>query len=160
MTTFILSFIKEFLSATKTKFYIHHKDVLGAFTLFFIIITGEIITPTVLGIPITKVIVLRMLGVATAGLFASLVSSKLVNKFLAKHQHRPYQFTIKFKDVETCEFVKMLLEEENIKTYINKSNKVLKAISMNRDDSKIIKETIEDKFKNYSVHEFVEYAKR
>lgn len=160
MITIILSFAKELLNTSKNKFHIAHKDTLAAITLFFIILLGEIMTPIVLGITITYAMLLRILGVALAGMIASLLSSKVVNKLLEKHREdRPYQFNIKFKDITTCEFVELQLKDQGIKTYINKNNKTLKAFSLNKGESRIIKDTIEDRFKNYTVNEFKEYIK-
>ena len=157
----LLSFIKELLNTSKGQFYIYGKDILGALTLFIVIIVGELMTPLTLGIPITKIMLIRMFGIALSGFLASILATNTLKKMLEKNkQDKPYQFIIKFKTIEIAEFVQLQLKEYKIKTYLNKNNKTLKAFSLNKVESKIIKDTIEDKFKNYSVNEFKEYINK
>lgn len=154
----LMSFIKELLNTAKGKFFISHKDTLGAITLFFIISTGEMMTPIVLGIDIDKQMILRMLGVAFAGMIASLVSSKIVNKLINKYsKDKIYKFIIKFDSIETCKEIKQEFKNHGFRSDIKESKCIVRVISFSKQDSIIIKDVIEDKFKNYSIEKLADY---
>jgi hypothetical protein len=161
MITFIIIFVLKFidclLNSIGNKTSIYGYDRLSNIIKSINWITGVLVLSKVL---IDK----SLIPVAVAGcsdFIGREVGVYMFRSFQKRREEaKTYQFTIKFKLLETCEFVEIQLKEQGIKTIVNKNNKTIKAISLNKEHSNIIKATIEDKYKNYSVNEFVEYMKK
>jgi hypothetical protein len=158
MIIFLISLIKEFISTCNTKLYCNNKDFLAAFGCFLASFIGQIKDAFVLGIPITPILIIKALTSSFAVLLASLIVIPVFKRFNFK-KDKPYEYIIRFKNIQTCEFINLQLKEKGIKTYFKEHSQKLIVDSKNRSESKIVEKIIDDNYKTLKVHELKDYRK-
>lgn len=158
MITFLISLTKEFISTINTKLYVANKDFWAAFGCGIASFIGEIKGAYILGIPITYALILKALISSSAVLLASLLAIPIFKRF-SVNTDKPYEYIIRFKNVQTCEFVNLQLKEKGIKTYFKEHSKKLIVDSRNKHESKIIEKIIDNNYKTLKVHELKDYRK-
>lgn len=152
MTTFILSFVKEMLMTMKSKLYIINKDTSASIIKSIAILIGEVTTALVMNIPITRSLIIKAFGVAFAVLISSLLASSLFNKL---SKDKTYKFKIRFFNQGDCIKSYQLLKDKDIAIHQAKDKKGLTVFSDTKEESSVVIETIESRYKNYHIEELV-----
>lgn len=139
----LLKILDTILSNLKTKFMIIGRDRLSNLT--------KALSTGVYGYALTLVvtdksgmsILIMVLGEIIGGELSTIIFKVFERKYI---EDKAYEFKVHFPKIEIAQMVKMELEENNLKTYLNEHNKSIKVTTKNKEQSKILKDIIEGKY--------------
>lgn len=148
---FMFSFMRELVGTVNQNLYLNKHDVIASFTSALKCLIAIVGDAFVLGIPISRTLLIKALCGSMAVLSASLLAIP-VSKKLNIVKDEIYEFTIYFYKSSICTEVKSVLDSMNISCYYNQNKtKKLVVTTHNKQESKILLETINNKCKFYKA---------